>query len=341
MTIYDISQKSGVSTATVSRVINGSNAVSKRTREKVLKVIADCGYTPNIFARGLGLNTMRVVGILCADISDPFMSQAISFLEKEIREQGYDVLLSCTGMEMKNRRKGLDLLLSKNVDGVIFVGSNYVEAERSENAYILEAADKAPMMILNGRLDGDNVYCVYCDDKAATMSATVWLLESGRRRVAYMFQSHSYSSLKKLEGYRQAYLNAGLSVDETLIIECGEEASIPDMMEGLSQAAAQGVVFDSVVTAVDGMAVAALKYAHSAGLEVPGDLEIIGFNNSPLCACTEPEITSVDNKLYSLCHTCVSTLMRVIVGEEQPKHSVFSSELILRGSTSRGKVIDG
>lgn len=336
MTIYDISKKSGVSIATVSRVINGSQVVSERTREKVLKVIADCGYTPNAFARGLGLNTMKTIGILCADISDAFMSQAMSFIEKGLREHGYDALLCCTGPLMKNRRKSLDLLLSKNVDGVIFVGSNYVGMEKEQNTYILEAAEKTPMMILNARLDGENVYCAYCDDKAATMAATRSLLQSGRKRVLYLYNSKSYSGMKKLEGYRQAYADAGLAVDEKMIIECMADEGIHATMARIAKAAPH-TQFDGVMTATDDMAVAALKYAHSAGLSVPQDVEIIGFNNSSLCDCTEPELTSVENKLQSLCQTCVSTLMGVLAGEERPKFSVFSGELIRRGTTINPK----
>lgn len=333
MTIYDISERSGVSIATVSRVINGSQAVSKATREKVLKVISDCGYTPNAFARGLGLNTMRTIGILCADVSDTFMAQAISFLEKGLREHGYDTLLCCTGSRTKDRKKGLALLLSKNVDGVVFVGSNYVGMEPASNAYILEAAQKAPMMILNARLDGENVYCAYCDDRAATQVATGALLDSGRRRVLYLYNAHSFSGMRKLEGYRQAYADAGLTPDAALELECRPLDGIHAIAGRIEAAVEKGLAFDGVMAAADDMAVAALKYARMAGLRVPEDLSIIGFNNSSLCACTEPELTSVDNKLQSLCQTCVSTLMGVLAGEERPKFSVFSGEFIRRGTT--------
>ena len=122
MNIYDISQLAGVSIATVSRVINGSDRVSARTRQKVLRVIEENGYTPNAFARGLGLNTMHTVGLLCADSSDPYLAQAVYNLEQELRLNGYDCLLCCTGYARETKEKYLDLLLSKRVDGLIFVG---------------------------------------------------------------------------------------------------------------------------------------------------------------------------------------------------------------------------
>lgn len=333
MTIYDISQKAEVSIATVSRVINRSQAVSELTREKVLRVMEDCGYTPNAFARGLGLNSMKTIGLLCADISDSFMAQAISFLEKGLRDNEYDSLLCCTGPLMKNRMKSLDLLLSKHVDGVILVGSNYVSMEGDHNAYILEAARKTPVMILNARLDGENVYCSCGDDKAATMSATQKLLKAGKHRILYLYHSKSYSGVKKLDGYKQAYEAMGLALQPEWMIECKASDGIDEIKKMLEGAVARGIAVDAIMTAEDDMAIGAIKYARDAGIKVPQELQIVGFNNSALCLCTEPELSSVDNKLQSLCQSCVSTLMGVLEGRAMPKCSIFSGELIERGTT--------
>ena len=333
ITIYDISQKSQVSIATVSRVMNGSRVVSEATREKVLRVMADCGYTPNAFARGLGLNTMKTIGLLCSDVSDAFMSEAISFLEQGLRDHGYDSLLCCTGPLMKNRKKSLDLLISKHVDGIILVGSDYVSVEDEQNAYLLSAARKTPIIVLNARLNGENVYCAYCDDKAATLYATQKLLEAGKRQIAYLYRSRSYSGMKKQEGYRQAYAQAGISPQEALMLECKPGGGIREVQAVLESAQGNGVVFDAVIAATDDMAVGALKYAKANHRAVPEELQIVGFNNSSLCLCTEPELSSVDNKLQSLCQTCVSTLMGALEGEAMPKFSVFSGEFIQRGTT--------
>ena len=104
MNIYDISKQAGVSIATVSRVINGNTNVSQKTKDKVLAVINECGYTPNAFARGLGLNTMNTVGILCPDSSDPYLAKSIYYLEQMLRQNGYDVLLCCTGYELSEKQ---------------------------------------------------------------------------------------------------------------------------------------------------------------------------------------------------------------------------------------------
>ena len=154
LNIYDISRLAGVSIATVSRVLNDSDRVSPRTREKVLRVIEENGYEPNAFARGLGLNTMHTVGLLCADAGDPYLAQAVNDLERRLRKSGYDSLLCCTGYEREDKEKYVSLLLQKRVDGLVLVGSHFVEREEAGNDYIHRAAEKAPVVLLGGELTG-------------------------------------------------------------------------------------------------------------------------------------------------------------------------------------------
>ena len=105
MNIYDIARLANVSIATVSRVVNGSPKVSANTRQKVLSVMEEVGYTPNIFARGLGLDSMKTIGILCPDIADIYMANAVSILEKELNLRGYDCILGCSGTLQEDKEK--------------------------------------------------------------------------------------------------------------------------------------------------------------------------------------------------------------------------------------------
>ena len=128
MNIYDISSQAGVSIATVSRVLNGSEKVSPATRQKVLDVIEKNGYTPNAFARSLSSNTMSTVGILCSDASDVYQAQAIYYLERELRNNSYTSMLCCTGYSLQEKTDYLHLLLSRNVDALFFIGSHFIES---------------------------------------------------------------------------------------------------------------------------------------------------------------------------------------------------------------------
>jgi len=334
MNIYDISRRAGVSIATVSRVLNNSPHVSENTRKKVMAVIEGTGYVPNAFARGLGLNTMKTIGLLCPDASDPYLSQALTFLERSFRQQGYDCLLSCTGKELYARQQGVELLKSRHVDGIVLMGSSFIEDNPADNDYIRDAAKNVPVVLLNGTFPCENVYGVQCDDQRAVTDAALSLLDSGCRRILCLYHSSNYSGRKKLAGYRDAHAQRGVPVDEQLLCFFDhDKGSVHQVCETLLQLEKDGVAFDAVLASEDILSVGALKYARAAGKRVPEDLAVIGYNNSSLCVCTEPELTSVDNKLLAICEHIVATMMGVLEGKEMPQKTVFTGELVKRAST--------
>ena len=334
MNIYDISRRAGVSIATVSRVLNNNPHVSENTRKKVMAVIEGTGYVPNAFARGLGLNTMKTIGLLCPDASDPYLSQALTYLERAFRQQGYDCLLSCSDKELQARRQGVELLKSRHVDGIVLMGSSFIEDTPDDNDYIRDAARSIPVMLLNGALPAENVYGVQCDDQHAVKEAALSLMDSGCKRILCLYHSGNYSGRKKLAGYRDAYAQRGLQVDERLLCYFDhDKSSVHQVCETLLQLDREGLEFDAVLTSEDILSVGALKYAKAAGRQVPEDLSIIGYNNSSICVCTEPELTSVDNKLLAICEHIVTTMMGVLEGKEMPQKTVFTGELIKRGTT--------
>lgn len=334
LNIYDISEKAGVSIATVSRVLNNSPHVSQKTREKVLAVIDDCAYVPNAFARGLGLNTMKTIGLLCPDASDPYLANALSFLEKAFRKHHYDCLLCCTERSLEARQQGIEMLKSRHVDGIVLMGSTFVEARERDNAYIRNAAKQIPVVLLNASYSCENVYCVMSDEQRATMEATQYLLDTGRKNILYLYHSKNYNGQKKLAGYRSAIESRGGAVNEDLIrFFSDEKTDVPNVRDQLLALKESGLVFDAVQTSEDVLAIGAVKYAKAAGLSVPHDLSIVGHNNSGICQYSEPEITSVDNKLQAVSEQCVATMLGVLEGREMPQKIVFTGELIKRDST--------
>lgn len=332
MNIYDVSKQAGVSIATVSRVINGNPNVSEKTRAKVLAVMDELGYTPNVFARGLGLNTMKTIGIMCSDSSDPYLANAIYFLERELRNNGYDAILCCTGYSLETKMKYMDLLMSKRVDAIILAGSKFVELKQKDNTYLLEAAKKVPIMLVNGHLEGENIYSTLCDDYTALYQAATALIKGGRRRFLYLFTSRSYSGNNKMRGFQDACDDNQIIVPEDYIRQCPKD--ITAAKELISHLYDSGLRFDAVLTSDDSLAVGAVKFAHSYGIPVPDKLSVIGYNNSILSLCTEPELTSIDTKIEALCITTVNTLMGVFGGGNVPSRTTISADLIKRNTTS-------
>ncbi len=330
MNIYDVSEKAGVSIATVSRVINGNPNVSEQTRQKVLAVMEEIGYTPNVFARGLGLNSMKTIGIMCADSSDPFLANAVYFLERELRKNGYDSFLCCTGYELKNKQNYLSLLLSKRVDAIILVGSGFLEFNQADNSYIMNASGEVPVMLMNGYLNKPNIYCTLCDDFQATFEAASLLLQQGLQNILYLYTAKSYSGIQKLDGYRAAVTKMFQTVREDLIQCC--PGTIQGTKNLLHQLSENGLQFDAVIAAEDILGVGAIKYAKEKGILIPEHLSIIGYNNSLLADCCEPELTSVDNHVETLSITTVNNLMRVLDGQKVPNKTTISGNLIIRNT---------
>ena len=188
MNIYDVSKKAGVSIATVSRVLNGNANVSDKTKNKVLVAMKELDYTPNIFARGLGLNTMKTIGIMCSDSSDTYLANAVYYLEQELRRHNYDSILCCTGQDSETKKKYLDLLISKRVDGIILAGSQFVlNQPGSDNRYILNAAKEVPIVLASGFYPANNLFR-HSNDTAAVYDATSRLIAAGRRQIVYLYR---------------------------------------------------------------------------------------------------------------------------------------------------------
>jgi len=331
MNIYDVSKKAGVSIATVSRVMNGNTKVSEKTRKKVLDVMQEIGYTPNVFARGLGLNTMKTIGIMCTDSSDLYLANAVYFLERELRKNDYDSILCCTGEDLAIKKKYLELLMSKRVDAIILVGSKFIENRDSDNDYIREAAKNMPIMLINGRLTSENIHTTLCQDEDAICRVTDTLIRSGCTDIVYLYSGDSDSAHMKLEGYRKAHFLHNLPLRPEYSSLCKNDYK--SALAYLNTMLEQKLKIDAVVTSDDYLAVGALKFANEHKLKVPDDISVVGYNNSIIAECTEPALTSIDSRVEALCVTTVKTLMGIFNGDKVPDKTYIPANIIKRNTT--------
>ena len=328
--IYDIAKLSGVSIATVSRVVNGSPRVSEKTKQKVLAVMKENDYTPNVFARGLGLDSMKTVGIICPDIADSYMARAVSYLESSLHSYGYDCILGCSGFKQKEKESYVNLLLSKRIDTLVLVGSTYAGNGKDEydTDYIREAAAHTPVFMINGRVSGENIYCACADDYHATYEVTKSLIRRGKERILLMYDSDSFSGRQKIEGYEAALAEVDYPIRGELKFRTKNDI---EYTKNLLLEYSRSLEFDSVIATDDAMAVGAVKYAKIKGMSVPEDLQITGYNNSIMAVSCEPELTSVDSKLDVLCKTTVDHMIGLLEKQEEiDKNIVVPCEIVKR-----------
>lgn len=328
-TIYDIAKAAGVSTATVSRVLNGSPRVSENTKEKVMAAIRAADYSPNAFAQGLGLHSMKSVGILCTDASDPFFSAVIRHLEDQLRLNGYHCILTCTGSALCDKQDRLQLLLSKHVDAVIILGSAFMEQDPLDRTYILEAANRIPLIFLNGHLDHPGIYCIENDAYESILYVTERLLSAGCRKPVFLYNRDSFGSQRKLQGFQRALEQHGVS---------GEVISCPDGIRAaaafLEKAVPPGT--DCAVCAHDETAVAFLKYAHRCNIRVPEECAIVGHGDLMLAQCCEPELTTIDLHIDQLCAVAAAHLMTLFSGGQPPHYTTIPGTVLPGGTTPAG-----
>ena len=331
MNIYDIAKLSGVSIATVSRVVNGSVKVSEKTKAKVLEVMSQVQYTPNVFARGLGLGSMRTIAIICPDISDEYMAKAISVLERQLHSSGYDSIVGCSGFKQEDKEHYVEWMLSKKVDALVMVGSTYSGdgGDSKQLDYLKEAATQVPLFIVNGYVPGENIFCVNADDFKAMYDSTTLLLKKGRSQILFLYNSESYSAKQKKAGYLKALLD--FDFKENTRLQMYSENKIHHTRDLLLSKTS--LFFDGVVAAEDGLAIGALKYAKATNKAVPGDISIIGYNNLPLSLSCDPELTTVDSNIDLICRLTAENLVRVLHGDTEVKHNTtVPGKLVIRGT---------
>ncbi|WP_440338264.1 LacI family DNA-binding transcriptional regulator [Megasphaera sp.] len=329
ITIYDIAQKCNVSIATVSRVLNGSTRVSEKTRAKVLQVMKEMGYKPNPFARGLGLDSMKIVGVICTDVADIFYAHAVSLLEDGLRKHHFDVMLSNTGSDTGHNGKYISAMADKHVDAIITIGTPF--SSESDVRQLCETARQIPVITINSDYHQPNMYSVVCNEKEGMKMVIAALAAKNCQDILYIYDSLTYSGRHKLDGFRQGIREWRLTEKPELIQQIPR--TLQDTEALIDRLVADDIPFDAIVTSEDIFSVAAQRAALRHGKNIP----VIGCNNSILAQCATPTITSLDNKLTSLCNAAVH-IVTELTGKEAdsvPVRTEFSADLVERESFRR------
>lgn len=328
MNIYDIAKKANVSIATVSRVINNSPKVSKKTREKVLAVIDNSSYAPSAIAQNLSMqNSLQNIGIICYNFEDLYYARAVSLLEKPLREKGYNIILVTTGDDAEQKAKSMGLLESKQVDALILIGSVFV-SDKEDPRNLERLARKMPVLIINGKIRAENVYSFYCDDRAAVYAVASQVLDA-EPNVVYVSDAATYSAKMKINGFLAACAEHGYDGAPFVLSCASSPLCAKETFADFYRAHPQ---IRTVITSNDLVASGIIAAAREADLRIPEDLQIIGYNNSVLCECTYPTLTSIDNKVETICAEAIKTLTALFDGEKAQNDHKVHAELKVRST---------
>ncbi|MET3287892.1 catabolite control protein A [Brevibacillus fluminis] len=318
ITIYDVAREAGVSMATVSRVVNGNPNVKPTTRKKVLAAIERLGYRPNAVARGLASKKTTTVGVIIPDISSLFFSELARGIEDIATMYKYNIILCNSDNRLEKELQLINTLLEKQVDGLLFLGSEIKE----DHLQTLSTA--AVPVVLAATRDADNILpSVTIDHFQAAYDATKALIDRGHKRVAILSgpKTDPLGGLLRFEGYKQALADSGIAFDEELVRSGSYwyETGLRNMNEFLKLDNPPTAVF----AANDEVAIGAIHAIQDSGKSVPGDIEIIGHDNIRLAEMVRPKLSTVVQPMYDIGAVAMRLLTKYMNNEHVEEHVVL------------------
>ncbi len=327
VTMSDVALEAGVSSMTVSRVVNNKDEISPATRQRVLAVIDRLSYRPSGIARGLATQRTGTLGLVVPDIANPFFSDIARGAEDWAYAQGYNVFLCNTDQNPQRERSALASLEEKRVDGLVLCSSRLDDAELRD---ALESHSAG--VLVNRRLEGCDVGAVLIDDAAGTRTATELLLEAGHRAIGFLAGPRaSYSGRQRSRGYRVALDAAGIAFNPAWVQNCSSE------IEGGRKTAHLLLVDGSGPTALlcynDLVAIGALQACSELGYRVPNDVAIVGSDDISLAALVSPALTTSRVPRRELGTQAARMLLDRITGcRQECEVIVLHPKLVLRAS---------
>ena len=304
MSIQKIARLAGVSVATVSRVLNNSDTVKAKNRERVLQAIKESNYQPNLLARQLRTARSNMLLVMVSNIANPFCAEVVKGIEEEAEKNGYRILLCNSGSDLARSTSGLQLLSGKMVDGIITMNA------LSSLPELTTMIGDAPWVQCAEYADTGSISCVGINDVEAAQGAVSRLADSGRRRIALINHDHSYRNARLRErGYKSVLHVHGLAYQQ---VTYAQDLSAAAGKRAMEQLLSQDEKPDAVFAVSDSLAAGALRAIAQAGLRVPEDIAVIGFDGTELAEVVSPQLTTVEQPSRAIGRTAVSLLMKRI-----------------------------
>ncbi|WP_199616179.1 LacI family DNA-binding transcriptional regulator [Paenibacillus alkalitolerans] len=325
-TIYDIARIAGVSTATVSKVINNNGRISDKTRKKVQKIIDELQYHPNVLASAMKGKFTYQIALLIPDIDNPVYAQYLKHIEECGQDAGFSIVMCSTDNDAGKEARHIALMRQKRADGFII-------ASKFQNEPLLQALidEKVPVVLFAFEKPQLSVDCVTVDDFMGGFAAAEHLISLGHRRIGVIAE-HSYSGAERVRGYFAALQSAGIGEEDGLVIYAGS-----GLDEG-EKACGRLLDLDNRPSAIFGcndvMAAGALRAARNRGIAVPGELSVIGFDDTPWCRIVHPELSSIAMPVHELGKKAMEVIVNHIEQKDTSRQSIrMFPKLVVRGST--------
>ena len=331
----DIARRAGVSTSTVSRVINKSVPVDPATEARVRSAITELGYRPNLLARSFRRRVTQTIGLLVPDNSNPFFAELARVIEDIGFAEDYNVILCNSDLSDEKQADYVEVLLAKRVDGMILTSTGLITHETGEDVVdrILNAG--VPCVVIDRDLEGYPIDQILVDNHEGGYLAGRHLLDLGHRQIACVVgPSDLTPSAGRIAGFRRALEEARIPMNARLLVQGngrhdGGVAAVAELLD-------RDEAFTAIFAFNDVMAVGVIGALQRAGLRVPDEVSVVGFDDIPFASAVYPSVTSIAQPIARMGRLGVEMLLRRIRDPSAPcERVVLPTTLVERESTAR------
>lgn len=334
ITIYDIAKELNVSASTVSRALKDHHSISKSTKRSILKLANERGYKPNSIAASLRSNKTNTIGVIISWINRPFISSLISGIEMAANKAGYNVIISQSHDSYASEVANAQALYASRCEGLVVS----LAMETTKYDHLQQFLKKnIPLVFVDRVPEEINSDKVVIDNYAAGFKATEHLIQQGCKRIAHIAGAQHRNVYKeRQEGYIAALKQYGVAVDESLIVH-NEVLSSEEGHKSSEYLMNLNLPPDGIFSANDTAAVSVIQYARQAGIRVPEDLAVIGFNNDPVSTIIDPPLSTVTHPAIEMGKIAALQVLEQKDYNEivRSQTIVLETELIIRKSSLR------
>lgn len=334
-TIIDVAKLAGVSKTTVSKILGGKGTVREKTRLKIEEAMKKLDYTPNYFAQGMRTNKTNMIAVLIPDFSNSGYIEMLKGIEEAALEKGYMLIICNTGIEGQEELNYIRELIKRQIDGIVYFT---YRGKRENIDFLIRISKDIPVVFMDHILeDEETVSYVMVDGFEGTREAVRYLVGKGRRSIGYIRGPlKNISTNERFLGYKQALADFNINFDSQLVYE--GDFTFKSGFEGAKKLMNLKTPPEAIVSATDIMAIGALKYLKYAGVSIPEAVNVIGFDDIPLCTLFDPPLTTVSQSQKVIGKLAAEVLLERIKNPDTPnKKILLKGELIIRRSTDETK----
>ncbi|MBD1574874.1 substrate-binding domain-containing protein [Vibrio sp. S11_S32] len=326
-TVYDVAELAGVSPSTVSRFLNRTTFVAADKSELIENAISTLGYKPSARQGVKSVSRTMTLGVLIQSAESPFSSEILLGMEKAVASRGYNLLIATGYWDNKAETKAMDKLISQKVDGIMTLTGTLSDDQ------INKYAKSTPIVAIGRQIESPQVASIKVDNSIGAYMATNHLIQQGHSRIVHLQGIISHADAQqRLEGYKRALRDAGLTINEKLIRK--GEFEMKDSFDAVCRLIKEKHSFSAIFAANDQSAYGAMQALYQHDIRVPQDVSVVGFDDLIMSRYFIPPLTTIKQPLEGFGQAAVYTLLDVINGNKQP-HPIPPVELKMRDSTAK------